>query len=55
MILPAEAICSPPMVPTVTKSPITMVTTKMEPMTIPGLQRGITTFHSVCHPEAPAS
>ena len=39
MILPAEAICWPPITPTVTKSPITMVTTKIEPMTMPGLRQ----------------
>ena len=55
MILPAEAICWPPITPTVTKSPITMVTTKIEPMTMPGLHSGTTTFHSVCQPVAPAS
>ena len=36
MILPADAICCPPITPTVTKSPITMVTTKIEPMTEQG-------------------
>ena len=40
MILPAEAICWPPITPMVTKSPITMVTTKIEPMTMPGLASG---------------
>ena len=35
MILPMEAICWPPITPTVTKSPITMVMTKMEPMMMP--------------------
>ena len=53
--LPTEAICWPPITPTVTKSPITMVMTKIEPMTIPGFDRGMTMFTSVCHPVAPAS
>ena len=32
---------------------MTMVTTKIEPMTMPGFDSGTTTFHSVCQPEAP--
>ena len=55
MILPIEAICWPPITPMVTKSPITMVTTKIEPMAMPGLHSGTTTFQTVCQPEAPAS
>ena len=55
IILPTEAICWPPITPTVTKSPITMVTTKIEPMTMPGFVSGMTTFHKVCQPDAPAS
>src|SRR5436190_1099415 len=34
---------------------MTMVTTKIDPITIPGLESGTTTFQSVCHAEAPAS
>jgi len=37
------------------KSPMTMVTTKIDPMTMPGLDSGTMRFHSVCQPEAPAS
>ena len=55
MILPTEAICWPPITPTVTKSPMTMVMTKIEPMTMPGFDSGMTTFVSVCQPDAPAS
>src|SRR5262245_7339682 len=55
IIFPTEAICWPPITPIVTKSPITIVSTKMEPMTIPGLLSGITTLASVCQPEAPQS
>ena len=40
---------------TVTKSPMTMVTTKIEPMAMPGLHSGTMTFHSICQPLAPAS
>ena len=43
------------MTPTVTKSPITMVMTKIEPMTMPGFDSGMTMFHSACQPDAPAS
>ena len=53
--MPTEAICWPPITPTVTKSPITMVMTKIEPITMPGLDSGMMTFHSVCQPVAPAS
>ena len=53
--LPAEAICSPPITSKVMKSPITMVTTKIEPMTMPGLDSGMIRFHSVCQAEAPES
>ena len=55
IILPTEAICWPPITPTVTKSPMTMVSTKIEPMTMPGLVRGMTTLVSVCQPDAPPS
>ena len=55
MIFPADAICWPPITPIVTKSPITIVITKIEPMTIPGFASGMTTFTRVCHPLAPAS
>ncbi len=55
MIFPAEAICSPPITPTVTKSPITIVITKIEPMTIPGFASGMMTLTSVWKPVAPAS
>ncbi|MDT4877333.1 hypothetical protein FQZ97_1128430 [compost metagenome] len=55
MILPTEAICWPPMTPMVTKSPMTMVMTKIEPMMMPVLHSGTITFHSVCQPLAPAS
>src|SRR5205814_9519355 len=48
MILPTEAICWPPMTPMVTKSPITMVMTKIEPMRMPVRDSGTTTFHSAC-------
>ena len=37
------------------KSPITSVTTKIEPMAMPGLHSGMMTFHSVCQPDAPPS
>ena len=37
------------------KSPMTMVTTKIEPMTMPGLDKGTIRFHNVCHAEAPES
>ncbi len=40
---------------TVTKSPITMVTTKIEPMAMPGLHSGMMTWRSACQPAAPAS
>ena len=40
---------------TVTKSPITMVTTKIEPMAMPGLHSGRITLTRVCQPVAPAS
>ena len=43
------------MTPTVMKSPITIVTTKIEPMTMPGLASGITMFQMICQPVAPAS
>jgi hypothetical protein len=50
MILPTEAICWPPITPMVTKSPMTMVTTKIEPIRMPVRDSGTTTFHSVCQP-----
>ena len=55
MILPTEAICCPPITPMVMKSPMTMVTTKIEPMMIPGRHSGITTLNSICQVDAPAS
>ena len=55
MILPTEAICCPPITPMVTKSPITMVMTKIEPMMMPVRHSGTITFHSVCQALAPAS
>ena len=55
MILPTEAICWPPITPTVTKSPITMVMTKIEPIRMPVRDSGTITFQSVCQPLAPAS
>ena len=45
----------PPSTFTVTKSPMTMVMTKIEPMTMPGLASGRMTWRIVCHSEAPAS
>lgn len=53
--LPAEAICWPPITPKVMKSPITIVTTKIEPMTMPGLDSGMMRFHNVCQLDAPES
>src|SRR5450432_2816899 len=53
--LPAEAICSPPITPKVMKSPITIVTTKIEPITMPGLHRGTIRLHRVCQAVAPES
>ena len=55
MILPTEAICWPPMTPTVTKSPITRATTKIEPMISPVRLSGSTTCHTVCQGLAPLS
>src|ERR1700709_815466 len=55
MALPAEAICSPPITPKVMKSPMTMVTTKIEPMAMPGFDSGMMTLVSICQPVAPAS
>src|SRR3990167_4282702 len=55
MILPTEAICCPPITPMVTKSPMTMVMTKMEPMMMPVRHSGTITFHSVCPAVAPLS
>ena len=55
MILPTDAICCPPITPMVTKSPMTMVMTKMEPMMMPVRDNGTITFHSVCQAEAPLS
>ncbi len=55
MILPAAAICWPPITPMVMKSPITMVMTKIEPITMPGLASGMMTLTSVWKPVAPAS
>ncbi|MNT88759.1 hypothetical protein D3C72_2293710 [compost metagenome] len=55
MILPMEAICWPPITPMVTKSPMTMVITKMDPMMMPVRDSGTITFHSVCQPLAPLS
>ncbi len=55
MILPALAICWPPMTPKVTKSPMTIVTTKIDPITMPGFASGSTTVQSVWRPDAPAS
>ena len=55
MILPIDAICWPPITPIVTKSPITMVITKMEPMMMPVRDNGMITFHSVCQADAPLS
>ena len=40
---------------TVANSPITRVTTKIEPMAMPGLASGMMTLVSVCQPLAPAS
>jgi len=55
VISPTEALCPPLISRTVTKSPMTMVMTKIEPMAMPGLLSGRMTFHSVCQPEAPPS
>ena len=41
---PTLADCEPDMKRTVMKSPITRVTTKIEPIMMPGLVRGIITF-----------
>ena len=38
-----------------TKSPITMVSTKIEPITMPVRDSGTITFHRVCQALAPAS
>ena len=55
MILPTEAICWPPITPTVTKSPITSASTKIEPMISPVRLKGSNTCTTVCHGEAPLS
>ena len=39
----------------VTKSPITSVTTKIEPMAMPGFTSGTITSRRIWKPEAPAS
>ena len=39
----------------VTKSPITMVMTKIEPMTMPVRHSGTMTFQTICQPLAPQS
>ena len=43
------------MTPMVTKSPITMVMTKIEPMAMPVFDSGMTTLARTCQPLAPAS
>ena len=40
IIRPTEALCPPLMNRTVMKSPITMVTTKIDPIAMPGLHNG---------------
>ena len=55
IISATEALWPPLMKRTVVNSPITSVTTKIEPMAMPGLASGMTTLVSVCQPLAPAS
>ena len=55
IISATEALCPPDMTCTVEKSAITSVTTKIEPMAMPGLASGMMTFHRICQPLAPAS
>src|ERR1700738_356068 len=43
MTLPIDAICCPPMTPTVRKSPMTTVMTKIEPIVMPVFDKGSTT------------
>ena len=52
---PTLADCEPDMIRTVTKSPMTRVTTMIEPIMIPGLVSGMTTLAGICRPEAPLS
>src|SRR5580704_16637288 len=53
--LPTEAICPPPSTSTVTKSPITIAMTKIEPIAIPVFDKGRTTLVITCQVVAPAS
>ena len=55
IISPTEALWPPLIRRTVMKSPITSVTTKIEPMAMPGLAQRMTTFVRTCQPVAPAS
>jgi hypothetical protein len=53
--LPTEATCPPPSTSTVTKSPITMAITNIEPMAIPVFDSGRMTVHRSCNVLAPAA
>ena len=55
MIFPIEAICCPPIIPMVKKSPITTVITKIDPIIMPGLHSGIIIFVKIWKPFAPES
>src|SRR6516162_1906130 len=53
--LPTDGTCPPPSTSTVTKSPITMAITNIEPIAIPDFDSGRITVHSTCSVLAPAS